>query len=228
MLCISQVFINGEPEIFQTDNGTEFSNKDVEGYLEAKKIIHGRPNYPESQGAVEAFSKTVQDYLSDCYKNDKINGFEWVLKLRLSGFLNFYNQKKKHTTTNMIPAEIFRKYDNPTIRKEVVMATKQSCRRYLTHIDLEEGEVLVTNWLTKLTKKKSVLLSRKPLKGIKNQIKRFNIKAKIERILHNVFYIKIVENIEPDEMHHIGETYKVSYHCISKNCEGVYLDFHLI
>ena len=46
MLCISQVFINGEPEIFQTDNGTEFRNKDVEGYLETKKFIHGRPNYP--------------------------------------------------------------------------------------------------------------------------------------------------------------------------------------
>ena len=49
----------------KTDNGTEFRNKDVEGYLEAKdiKFIHGRPYHPESQGAVEAFNKTVQDYL---------------------------------------------------------------------------------------------------------------------------------------------------------------------
>ena len=65
VLCISQIFIYGEPEILQTDNGTEFKNKDVEGYLEAKniKFIHGRPNHPESQDAVETFNKTIQDYL---------------------------------------------------------------------------------------------------------------------------------------------------------------------
>ena len=79
-----------------TDNGTEFRNKDVEGYLETKdiKFIHGRPYHPESQGAVEAFNKTVQDYLSDCYENDKIDGIEWNLRFTLSGFLNFYNQKR--------------------------------------------------------------------------------------------------------------------------------------
>ena len=62
--------------------------------------------------------------------------------------MNFYNQKRKHTTINKIPAEIFRKYDDPTIRKEVVMATEQSRKRHLTQIDFEEGEeVLVTSWL---------------------------------------------------------------------------------
>ena len=77
-LCISQAFIYGEPEMFQTDNGTEFRNKDVERYLEEKdiKFIHGRLYHPESQGAVEAFNKTVQDYLSDCYENDKIDDIE--------------------------------------------------------------------------------------------------------------------------------------------------------
>ena len=60
-LCISQVFIYGEPEIFQTDGGIEFRNKDVEGYLETKdiKFIHGKPNHPESQGAVESFNKKL-------------------------------------------------------------------------------------------------------------------------------------------------------------------------
>ena len=53
------------------------------------KFIHGRPYHPESQGAVEAFNKTVQDYLSDCYENDKIDGIEWDFRLPLSGFLNF-------------------------------------------------------------------------------------------------------------------------------------------
>ena len=73
-----QVFIDGEPEIFQTDNSIEFRIKDAEGYLKAKdiKVIHGRPNYPESQSAVEAFNKTVQDYISDCYENEKIDDIE--------------------------------------------------------------------------------------------------------------------------------------------------------
>ena len=71
-LCISQVFIYGEPEIFQIDNGIEIKNKDVKEYLEAKniKFIHGWPYHPENQGAVKAFNKTVQGYLSDCYEND--------------------------------------------------------------------------------------------------------------------------------------------------------------
>ena len=76
-------------------------------YLEAKniKFIHGWPDHPENQGAVEAFNKTVQGNLSICYKNDKINDIEWDLRLTLSGLLNFNNQKRKHTTTNKRPAK---------------------------------------------------------------------------------------------------------------------------
>ena len=58
-LCISQVFIYGEPEIVQIDNGTEFRNKDVIGYLKVKdlKCIHGMPNHPKSQNAAEDLTK---------------------------------------------------------------------------------------------------------------------------------------------------------------------------
>ena len=89
--CISQVFIYGEPEIFQTDNGTEFRNKYVEGYIEAKntKFIHGRPNHPKYQSAVEVFNKTVQNCFSDCKENGKTDGIEWDLKLILMGFWIF-------------------------------------------------------------------------------------------------------------------------------------------
>ena len=60
--------------------------------------------------------------------------------------MNFYNQKRKHTATNKISAEILRKYDDPTIRKEVMMATEQSHKRHLTQKDFEEGEeALVIN-----------------------------------------------------------------------------------
>ena len=50
----------------------------MEGYLETKviKFINGRPNHPESQGAVETFNKIVHDYLSHCYENDKIDNIK--------------------------------------------------------------------------------------------------------------------------------------------------------
>ena len=51
------------------------------------KFIHGRPYHPESQDAVETFNKTAQDYLSDCYEIDKIDGIEWDLRLTVSGVL---------------------------------------------------------------------------------------------------------------------------------------------
>ena len=58
-LCISQVFIYSETKIFQTDNCTEFRNKDVEGYFEAKdiKLIHRRSNHPESQVLLRHLTK---------------------------------------------------------------------------------------------------------------------------------------------------------------------------
>ena len=95
----------------------------------------------------------------------------------MTGFLNFYNQKRKHITTNKIPAEIFRKYDDPTIRKVVVMATEQSRKRHLTQIAFEwEGEeVSVTNWRHQIRDKKAWLLlrntSKRDLTSNKREIK---------------------------------------------------------
>ena len=48
------------------------------------------------------------------------------------------------------------------------------------------------------------------------------------RFAFNFCNIKIVENSGPDEIHSIGEAYKVSYDYISKSWEGIYLDLHLI
>ena len=69
----------------------------MERYLDAKdiKFIHGRLNHPKSQEAVEEFNKAIQDYLSDCYENDKIDSIEWDLKLTVSGFSNFIFRRIK-------------------------------------------------------------------------------------------------------------------------------------
>ena len=47
------------------------------------------------------------------------------------------------------------------------------------------------------------------------------------RFAFNVCYIKRVENIGPDEIHSIRETYR-GVMVVLKNYEGFYLDFHLI
>ena len=44
----------------------------------------------------------------------------------------------------------------------------------------------------------------------------------------NVCYIKLGEYIGTDEIHNIREINRMGYYCISKNWEGIYLDFHFI
>ena len=63
--AIKVIFSNmGFPKTLQSDNGTEFKNKLWGDYLQ-KKInnIFGSPYLPQSQGIVEAFNRTIQNFL---------------------------------------------------------------------------------------------------------------------------------------------------------------------
>ena len=53
------------PKILQTDNGKEFVNDKLKSFLDKQSIKHitGAPYHPQSQGAVEAFNKTIQIFL---------------------------------------------------------------------------------------------------------------------------------------------------------------------
>ena len=57
----SCIATQSKPESLQTDNGSEFFNEELKMYLTKNKIhhIHGSPYHPQSQGAVEAFNRTV-------------------------------------------------------------------------------------------------------------------------------------------------------------------------
>ena len=62
---------------------------------------------PQSQGAVESFNKTIHKFLNEAYTNSMFNGDEeWSLPLMVSDFLHYYNSKRVHSTTKMIPREI--------------------------------------------------------------------------------------------------------------------------
>ena len=68
---IVQAFITGYPRILQTDNKKEFVNKELSTYVDSLEVeyVLGAHYHPQSQGANEAFNKTVQKALSKAYYN---------------------------------------------------------------------------------------------------------------------------------------------------------------
>ena len=84
------------PKILHTDNGAEFKNKLIKSYWEGKRInfVNGTPRHPQSQGAIEAFYKTVQNFLilAKAAQKDKFK-----LEHSIADFFMHYNQRM-HTT----------------------------------------------------------------------------------------------------------------------------------
>ena len=68
----------------------------------------GEKYHPQSQGAFESKKKTIQKLLNEAYTNSMFNGDEeWSLPLMISDFLHYYNSKRAHSTTKMIPWKNF-------------------------------------------------------------------------------------------------------------------------
>ena len=110
------------PEILHIDNGAKFKNKLIKSYWEGKGIyfVNGTPGHPQSQGAIEAFNKTVQNFLilaKDAQK-DKFN-----LEHSIADFLMNYNQRK-HTTTKHSPIEIMSNINDEKLLDDVRENTK--------------------------------------------------------------------------------------------------------
>ena len=55
-----QISAWGIPKILQTNNGKEFTNKDISALFEENEanVVHGRLSHPQTQGKVEAANKT--------------------------------------------------------------------------------------------------------------------------------------------------------------------------
>ena len=101
---IAHVFISGYPELFQSDNGKEFTNSKLKSYIEGIGVDHtfGAPYHLQSLGAIEALNKTIQRALSAVYDNIIQEKDEWDLELNLFQFLHYYNCNRKHTTTGEV------------------------------------------------------------------------------------------------------------------------------
>ena len=91
--------------MLHTDNGKEFVNELLTNWREKRNIKHILGgNIIHKVFAVEIFNKTFQKFLNEAYANSVFNGDEeWSLPLTVNDFLHYYNSKRVHSTTKMIP-----------------------------------------------------------------------------------------------------------------------------
>jgi len=106
-----------KPDVFQSDNGTEFKNSLIKNYCENKKIkfINGGVRHPQSQGVVEKINdfiaKTLkasfQEYMIEkkMEQNETTEKKCWGIETALMMFVANQNSKM-HTVTNFIPNEL--------------------------------------------------------------------------------------------------------------------------
>ena len=124
-LKIKQAFAQFmSPKILHTDNRAEFKYKLIKSYWEGIGIyyVNGTPGHPQSQGAIEAFNKTVQNFLilAKDARKDKFN-----LEHSIADFLIYYNQRK-HTTKKHSQIEIMSNVNDEKLLDDVRENTKKN------------------------------------------------------------------------------------------------------
>ena len=119
-------FVIGEPQMLHTDNEKEFVNELLTNWFKKRNIKHilGGKYHPQSQGAIESSNKTIQKFLNEASINTMFNGDEeWSLPPMVSDFLHYYNSKKVHSITKMIPREILFNFKSKIIVEQVIINT---------------------------------------------------------------------------------------------------------
>ena len=146
---MAQGFVIGDLKCFIQTMEKNFVNELLTNWLEKRNIKHIlRGKYhPQSQGAVESFNKTIQNFLNEAYTNSMFNGDEeWSLPLMISDFFHYLNSKRVHSTTKMIPREILFNFKNKSIVEQVIVNTENSRKASLQKINFEVGDsVLLTS-----------------------------------------------------------------------------------
>ena len=218
--ALAQVFISGYPKYLQSDNGKEFTNQTFESYLENIEVEHilGSPYHPQSQGAIEAFNKTIQRALSAAYDNIIQEKVTWDLELNLWQFMHFYNCCRKQTTTEEIPKHVMDNFNDKSLMEKVAIATEKSRKRHLERNEYKESDVvLLTNWISKINIKKPYFKREKPKKGTKHQrAERHDIKGIVTKVKHQLCYVKIIDIVNEREDIEVGQEIRVPYDCVIK------------
>ena len=143
----------------------------MNSWLENRGINHilGGKYYPQSQGAVECFNKTIQKLLNETYTNSILNENEneWSVPVMIGDFLCYYNNKRIHSTTKMIPRDFLFNYKDKNINDNVIVNTESSRKQFLQEIDFEVGDpVLLTLSIVELSNKRiRSFIRENPMKG---------------------------------------------------------------
>lgn len=61
------------PETLHSDNGGEFTSKEMKSFLEKLGInfVHGQSYKPQTQGCIERFNRTIKELLSKAMDRDR-------------------------------------------------------------------------------------------------------------------------------------------------------------
>ena len=78
-----------------------------------------------------------------------------ISSLMVSDFLHYYNSKRVHSTTKMIPRKNLFNFKNKSIVEQVIVNTENSRKALLQEIDFEVGDsVLLISWITELSNRR--------------------------------------------------------------------------
>ncbi len=106
----SLFFMLGPPQIFQSDNGEEFINKEMDALIKEFDIsfLHSRPRHPQTQGQVERFNQTLTRSLQKFIYEESEGHIEGdkVWTKYLSRVVYMYNLAK-HSATRKTPFKLF-------------------------------------------------------------------------------------------------------------------------
>ena len=145
---------------------------------------------------------------------------EWSLPLMVSDFHLYYNNKRVHSTTKMIPREILFNFKNKSIVEQVTVNTENSRKAFLQEINFEVGDsVLLTSWITELSNKRIKSFKKeKPMKGTKGERQEIH-RIQAETIKKGLYYciVEVRKKIKiPSKLFSINYRIKVTYDCIIK------------
>ena len=88
-----------------SDNGPCYISSELKAFIEAENIDHirGRPCHPQTQGKIERYHRSMKSIIKlDNYY------FPEELKIRLSEFVNYYNNRRYHESLNNLrPADVY-------------------------------------------------------------------------------------------------------------------------
>lgn len=88
-----------------SDNGSCYIASELKEFLKDKKIklIHGKPNHPQTQGKIERYHRSMKNVvkLDNYYCPEE-------LEASLANFVHYYNQERYHESLgNVTPADVY-------------------------------------------------------------------------------------------------------------------------